>query len=172
MGWDPRDWDAGDWVRAGADVMTFGGNEIAGNPVGKTYDKATDVAFNRSGNAAAHAGIAQAQAQNAQLQKQQMAQRQADLNRALGYFAPVDAFMQKMYPGWAGAPGSPGAMPGLFSRPGQDGTVPAGSQNYFRDGPDLNALGGSAPTAPTAAGMFARPSAAMRPNAGLRKALL
>ncbi len=114
------------------------GSAVIGGPLG--YLGYQGYKKQQAGNDAANQAMTDAQAQIKQMQASQRAQRQADLSRALGYFSPYNDAMKRMYgvsmPAAGGMPGGPPAP-----RPGQDGTVPAGSQNVpFRDGPDLTAL--------------------------------
>jgi hypothetical protein len=118
------------------------GSIAVGGPLGLAGKKAYDK--QQEGNDAQMGAMQQAQAQLAQLQKDQQARRQADLQRALGYFAPADALMNRMYGNQTMTTIAPGAM-------------------QSRTGPDhfgAHSGGGAPPPPPpsAAAGYFAPPS--------------
>lgn len=131
----------------GIDSWGDAGAALFGGPLGLAGKKAYDK--QQEGNDAQNATMAQAQAQLAQLQKDQQARRQTDLSRALGYFAPADALMARMY--------GPQASTVPQMRGGTGLAKNVGAAMHPHVGPDRWGFGGAAPPAPAADAMFAAP---------------
>lgn len=78
----------GDWLKYGAAA-------VAGGPLGLLGMYGHDQ--QQAGNDAQNASMGQARDQLAQLKKDQYAQRQKDIDRALSFFGPADDLMYQMY---------------------------------------------------------------------------
>jgi len=139
--YDPRTWS----LNPAKDIAgTF--TEVRNAVGGQKYDP-TNIAASLPGqNNAAQSAMASAQTQLADAQAKQYAQRQADINRALSYFAPYNDLMTKLY--GTHFPGQPIGTPGMASAamsavdPTKQGKPPMQlPASFWSDG-----SGGTAPT--------------------------
>jgi len=80
-----------DWGKA----LKYGAGALAGGPLGVAV--AHGQIKQDEGNEAQQNAMGQAGARLAQLQKEQMERRQADLARAMSYFQPAEDFLSKAY---------------------------------------------------------------------------